>query len=361
MTKPPTRLPRRPAPVQLPLFAEAAFLPRVRPEHRFYRLDIRPDLFGRALLIRHWGHPTPGSHRHDPHPDPGAALNALARLLHAKQRRGYRPVAAYTPESLPVKAARTRALPSRSRQDAARLGPGTTQGAAVRPMKPALAAPPAKPPTAKLPSRTVAGKSPAASPKPQAGMALHTATGARKYLTAGERDAFLRQANLAERPVRTLCMTLAYAGCRLSEALALTADRVDLAAGVLVFESLKKRRNGIYRTVPVPPALLQTLDMVHGIRESQSRRGKGRQEFLWPWSRMTGWRAAHAVMAAAGLDGTHASPKGLRHGFGVAAVSVGIPLNLVQKWLGHAHLSTTAIYADTVGAEEQDIAQRMWQ
>ena len=94
MTKPPTRLPRRPAPVQLPLFAEAAFLPRVRPEHRFYRLDIRPDLFGRALLIRHWGHPTPGGHRRDPHPDPGAALNALARLLHAKQRRGYRPVAA---------------------------------------------------------------------------------------------------------------------------------------------------------------------------------------------------------------------------------------------------------------------------
>ena len=56
----------------------------------------------------------------------------------------------------------------------------------------------------------------------------------------------------------------------------------------------------------------------------------------------------------------HASPKGLRHGFGVAAVSAGIPLNLVQKWLGHAQLSTTAIYADAVGAEEKDIARRMW-
>ena len=76
-------------------------------------------------------------------------------------------------------------------------------------------------------------------------MRLHTVDGARKYLTAGERDAFLRQAELADRQVRTLCMTLAYAGCRLSEALALTADRVDLAAGVLVIESLKKRRTGI--------------------------------------------------------------------------------------------------------------------
>ena len=191
-------------------------------------------------------------------------------------------------------------------------------------------------------------------------MGLHTADGARKYLTAGERAAFLREAELADRQVRTLCMTLAYAGCRLSEALALTVDRVDLAAGVLVFASLKKRRTGIYRDVPVPPALLEALDLVHGIRERQARRGKERRARLWPWSRMTGWRAVHAVMQAARLDGPHASPKGLRHGFGVAAVSTGIPLNLVQKWLGHAQLTTTAIYADAVGAEEKDIARRMW-
>ena len=197
-----------------------------------------------------------------------------------------------------------------------------------------------------------------ASP-PATGMQLHTAGGARKYLTAGERDRFLREAELADRQVRTLCMTLAYAGCRLSEALALTVDRVDLAAGALVFESLKKRRSGIYRAVPVPPALLETLDMVHGVRELQNR-GKGQGVLIWPWSRMTGWRAVHNVMEAARLDGPHASPKGLRHGFGVAAVTAGIPLNLVQKWLGHAQLTTTAIYADAVGTEEQDIARRMW-
>jgi integrase len=190
-------------------------------------------------------------------------------------------------------------------------------------------------------------------------MRLHTAEGARKYVTAGERKAFLAQAERADREVRTLCMTLAFAGCRLSEALALTADRVDLVAGVLVIESLKKRRSGIFRAVPVPPFLLEALDLVHGIRESQRRRGRGAR--LWPWSRMTGWRAVHGVMAAAGLAGAHASPKGLRHGFGVAAVSAGIPLNLVQKWLGHAQLTTTAIYADAVGAEEKDIARRMWE
>ena len=92
----------------------------------------------------------------------------------------------------------------------------------------------------------------------------------------------------------------------------------------------------------------------------QAHRDKGRGARLWPWSRMTGWRAVHAVMAAAGLDGPQASPKGLRHGFGVAAVFAGIPLKLVQKWLGHAQLTATVIYADATGAEENDIAQRMW-
>ena len=193
-----------------------------------------------------------------------------------------------------------------------------------------------------------------------AGMGLHTVEGLRKYVTAGEREAFLREADRADRTVRTLCMTLTYAGCRLSEALALTVDRVDLAAGVLTFESLKKRRDGVYRSVPVLPALLEALDMVHGIREQQSSKGRGRGVHLWPWSRMTGWRAVHDVMAAARLEGPHASPKGLRHGFGVAVASAGIPLNLVQKWLGHAQLTTTAIYADAVGAEEKDIARRMW-
>jgi predicted DNA-binding WGR domain protein len=83
----------RPAPVQLPLFAEAASLIRVRPERnewRYYRMEVWPDLFGRALLSRQWGRiGTEGRRRLDPHPDAGAALNALAQIASTKRRRGY--------------------------------------------------------------------------------------------------------------------------------------------------------------------------------------------------------------------------------------------------------------------------------
>jgi len=189
---------------------------------------------------------------------------------------------------------------------------------------------------------------------------LYDSAGQRKYLTAEERTAFLKAAEHADRQARTLCMTLVYTGCRISEALQLTADRVDLSGKVIVFESLKKRRRGLYRAVPVPAPVLDALDLVHGLREAQRARDGGRSVQLWPFGRATGWRRVHEVMDKAEIDGPQASPKGLRHGFGVAAVQAGIPLNMVQKWLGHAQLSTTAIYADAVGAEEQAIAERMW-
>ena len=189
---------------------------------------------------------------------------------------------------------------------------------------------------------------------------LFDTNGNRKYLTIQEREEFLKAAEDMPREIRTFCMTLAYTGCRISEALALTADRIDMKEGVIVFETLKKRKDGVYRAVPVPPTLLDALDLVHGVREAQKRKSRGRNQHLWPWARSTAWMKVKAVMADAGIKGIQATPKGLRHSFGINAVQKKIPLNLVQKWLGHAQLQTTAIYANAVGEEERNIAETMW-
>ena len=192
-------------------------------------------------------------------------------------------------------------------------------------------------------------------------MNLYDTQGRRLYLTADERRAFIGSAATADRPVRTLCTVLHDTGCRISEALALTSESVDLSGRAVMFETLKKRRRGIYRVVPVPPTLLDTLDMVHGIREVQKRGGEQSGRLLWPWARNTAWRHVKAVMADAEIpDGPHRSPKGLRHGYGVHAISSGVPLNMLSKWMGHATLEVTAIYANALGAEEQGIAARMW-
>lgn len=184
-------------------------------------------------------------------------------------------------------------------------------------------------------------------------MQLFDAAGQRKYLTPTQRLEFVRAAEQARGEVFTFCATLAYAGCRISEALALTASCVDIGSGVIVLESLKKRRKGIFRAVPVPPDFLTALDTVHGL----GARGDNR---LWRWSRTTAWRRVKEVMTAAAIEGLCASPKGLRHGFGIKAVASKVPLNMTQKWLGHSRLATTAIYTNAIGPEEQEIAKRMW-
>ena len=79
--------------MQLPLFPETVALTRIRPEKnekRFYRMDICLDLFGRTVLIRQWGRiGRSRRQRLDHYPDIGTAINAIAKLTKAKQRRGY--------------------------------------------------------------------------------------------------------------------------------------------------------------------------------------------------------------------------------------------------------------------------------
>lgn len=185
--------------------------------------------------------------------------------------------------------------------------------------------------------------------------------GRRLYFTGDERRAFLKAAEEAPPKVHSFCAVILYTGCRISEALSLTPQSIDFSEKVIRFESLKKRKKGVFRSVPIPSDLLKTLNMVHGLREVQRKGGAKASLPLWDWTRMTGYRKVQEVVAAAKISkGPHASPKGLRHGFGVHAVSKGIALNMVQKWLGHAQLTTTAIYANAVGEEEQNIAARMW-
>lgn len=197
-------------------------------------------------------------------------------------------------------------------------------------------------------------------------MSLYDDNGNRLYLNAEERAAFLDVARKKPARDRTLCETLHYTGCRPSEIIEITPARIDLSGGTVTIRSLKKRkdRSGeqkvVYRSVPVPPDYLDILNTAYDIRDLQKVR-KLANSPIWPLSRIRVWQIVKAVMIEAGIpDAPQRTAKGLRHGFGINAVVNGIPLHMLQKWMGHAQLTTTTIYADAIGKEEQDIASRMW-
>ncbi len=101
------------------------------------------------------------------------------------------------------------------------------------------------------------------------------------------------------------------------------------------------------------------MKLVHAIQK-QRRLKKGKTALLWPISRTMAWKHIKAVMALAGIEGDHATPKGLRHGFGVRMAQKTRNPRLIQKLLGHKYLETTAIYMDLVGEEERAEVVGAW-
>jgi len=185
--------------------------------------------------------------------------------------------------------------------------------------------------------------------------------GRRMYLNAAERDAFRAAARAQDdRSARTFCHLLLFSGCRISEGLEISPERIDWQDQAVMFRTLKKRGRKAattYRAVPLPVEFLDELDLIHHLK------GQGKADakaLLWPWSRATAWRRVKAVMQAAGIEGAQASPKGLRHGFGVVHAMNKTPLNTLQRWMGHSSPNTTAIYMQAVGEEARQLAGAAW-
>ena len=176
--------------------------------------------------------------------------------------------------------------------------------------------------------------------------------GHRKYVCEAELAAFLRAATAQPIETSALCRLLALTGCRISEALAITDAQLDGNTGRVVIRTLKRRRQS-FRAVPVPADLMADL-----LRVAATRPVGG---LVWTWCRQTAWRRIKGVMRAARIAGVQATPKGLRHGFGVANAERNIPTSLTQRWMGHARPETTAIYQHVVGGEERAFAERLWQ
>jgi integrase/recombinase XerD len=176
--------------------------------------------------------------------------------------------------------------------------------------------------------------------------------GCRKYLLPSERLAFVKAAMNEQEPVVSFCLTMAFTGARISEALALTVPRIDRVDETIVFRTLKQRGNLRFRAVPVPGSLLVMLDPVCKTPQVGGR--------LWTFGRTAAWKCVKSVLRKAKIAEGLCKPKALRHAFAVEAILNGVPLNILQRWMGHARLETTAIYANVLGEEERTLARRAW-
>ena len=200
-------------------------------------------------------------------------------------------------------------------------------------------------------------------------MRIYDQQGQRLYLSREERGAFLEAANQESPESRLFCHVLHDTGCRPSEALALTANGVQLTECTITFRTLKKRthdgrgrlKQPQYRAVPVSSRLAEKLDLVFNLRNNQSI--KQGDDPLWPMSRPTAYRLVKRVMTRANIKGPQATGKGCRHGFGVAMVTAAkpLPIHILAKAMGHSSTKTTEIYLQVIGQEERGLFLAAWE
>ncbi len=202
----------------------------------------------------------------------------------------------------------------------------------------------------------------------KAAMTLYDKSGGRLYINKNERERFLNEASNEVRENRMFCHVLNYTGCRISEALALSSNQILFEDRVLVFQTLKKRKfdqNGQekdpeYRRIEVPDRLIKELDLTFDLRRHQ--KSKDPEPFLlFPKSRSTGWRIIKRVLDNANIKGSQATPKGFRHGFGIAMAQSGMPLTELKKLLGHGSTDTVEIYLAFQGEERRELVMKGWQ
>lgn len=152
-------------------------------------------------------------------------------------------------------------------------------------------------------------------------------------------------------------------GCRVSEAIGLRVERLQLDQGLVLLEGKGSKQRlvpvGAFATV----ALLGWLEEGRPVLEGR-RRGPPRRSPLvfltvrgGPMSRQAVFQRirGHAVKAGISRD---LSPHKLRHSFATHLLEGGADLRAVQSMLGHADISTTQIYTHLTQRHLADAHQR---
>ena len=170
-----------------------------------------------------------------------------------------------------------------------------------------------------------------------------------KALPYGDVERLLAAAGDPDQPTglrdRALLEFLYGTGARISEAVGLAVDDVDLAAGIVtvIGKGDKQRR------LPLGAVAASAIDayLVRG-RPGLAARGRGtarlflntRGEAL---SRQSAWAVLREAAERAGLT-ARVSPHTLRHSYATHLIERGADVRVVQELLGHASVTTTQVY-----------------
>ncbi len=169
-----------------------------------------------------------------------------------------------------------------------------------------------------------------------------------KAITVEQMGALIEAASFWDGPLalrdRALVEILYGTGARITEAVGLTADDIDLdSATIRLFGKGRKER-----ILPLGQYAIDALQayLVRG-RPALAAKGSGTASLFLntrgkPLTRQLAWTAIQAIAERAGIEGV--SPHTFRHSFATHLLQGGADVRIVQEMLGHSSVTTTQIY-----------------
>ena len=140
-----------------------------------------------------------------------------------------------------------------------------------------------------------------------------------------------------------LLITLLRTGGRIDEVLQLKPKDFDFQNNIVRLITLKKRKE-LYRTLPIHVELKTTI-MEYLLEMHMDPRS---DEKLFPMKRQSVDEYFKKMQAELGFR-IHAHK--FRHTFAAKAIMSGVPLKVLQKWLGHSSVFTTSVYTEIMGMD----------
>jgi len=180
--------------------------------------------------------------------------------------------------------------------------------------------------------------------------------GRRKYLNRCERIQFIESAFCVDEKEKMFCLFLIYSGARISEALNLSPNSFDFETDAVYINTLKKRRENVFRYVYLPE------DYLRQLQKYFTRMGlsNNNNDLIWSFCRQTGDRYVKKVMKNAKINTVKTSAITLRHTFAIHALESNIPITMLKDFMGHSSIMTTIIYSQFGSSEKRRISKKMW-
>jgi integrase/recombinase XerD len=170
-----------------------------------------------------------------------------------------------------------------------------------------------------------------------------------KAIPVDDVEALLEAAGAAPPPAgprdRALLELLYGTGARISEAIGLCVDDVDITHGQVILRG----KGGKQRIVPLGSFAADAVSAyLVQVRPDLATKGRGTPRLFLnlrggPLSRQSAWTVLRAAAERAGLT-VEISPHTLRHSYATHLMERGADVRVVQELLGHASVTTTQIY-----------------